>query len=140
MKFLSYCIVLLILFQKCEVKNSNDTMSGLKIDTLIYTAEFKLLVDNTLEKVYDTNQITKVEDAILLVKIYNSIVSYDLLSQESYSFFYKKFNEVYLEKISYVLNCNLSIGMGYYCEKYKLIIGGVKYPKSSYIVILELQK
>jgi hypothetical protein len=115
-------------------------MSNLKIDTLTHTAEFKLLVDSTLKKVYDANQITKAEDAILLVKIYNSIASYGLLSQEPYKFYNAKFDEVYMKKISEVLNCKLSVGMGYYCEKYNLIIGGAKYPKSSYIVILELQK
>jgi len=127
-------------FQKCEVKNSNETMSSLHIDTLKHTAEFKLLVDSTLRKVYGANQITKIEDAILLVKIYNSITSYRLLGQEPYKFFHTKFDDVYMKRISEVLDCQLSVGMGYYCEKYKLIIGGARYPQNSYIVILELQE
>jgi hypothetical protein len=140
MKLFVCCIVLLMSLQKCKVKNSNDSMSNLQVDTLTSVSEFKLMVDSTLKKMHNANQITTVEDAVLLAKIYNSIASYGLVSQEPYSLFYTKFNEGFMNRISEVLECKLSIGMGFYCEKYKLIVGGTKYPKGSYIVVLELQK
>lgn len=139
MKLLLSAIILIILLQQCQLnKSAQPPVKDFQSDTLKYLNEFNLLVDSALIKLGNTDQITDVKQAIMLVKISNSIWSYDLSNQEPYKKFETKFDEVYLPSIVKLLDCEISLGMGYASKKYNLIIGGVKYPQNSYIRILEL--
>lgn len=137
-KLLPYLFLISLLNFTCNFKNAQNEeikINSQPIDTIKDLAQFKFLVnDLKIMKQRDSS----ISNMVILVKISNSISSYNLKGQRYYTF-QTKFDKI-LQKVIQILNCKATIGMGIACPDYNLNIGSLRFLSGSYIVINELNK
>jgi len=140
---MSYPIRLLYLFMLvCLVACRNNVAEArelVAIDTVADKADFNIVLSRALKNAKNSDTLST-NDAIVLVRVYNSIQSYNLDNNKLYKSFVDTFNTAYLSDIIKKFNCEVSVGLGFYCEKYQLMIGGLQFPRNSYIVIKDVDK
>ncbi len=140
-KLLPYLFLISLLNFTCNFKNAQNEeikINSQPIDTIKDLAQFKFLVDDYLKIMKQRD--SSISNMVILVKISNSISSYNLEGEEPYYTFQTKFDQEYLRKVIRILNCEATIGMGIACPDYNLNIGSLRFLSGSYIVINELNK
>lgn len=133
------CYLLIFLFTKCNTTTRQDIPIQVNLkDTIESVSEFESIVSNEIVRLRVTDSLT-IKDAIGLVKIYNSITSYQLTENKTFKMFYSNFNNSYMAKVVKVIQFEPSIGMGLYSKKYDLLLGSLRFPSNSYIFISEIR-
>jgi hypothetical protein len=140
MKFLFAFIVTFVSIISCTTGTAKKPILLNLNDTLQTVTQFKEVVSEALRYSEDTIKTISENEMIKFVKIYNSIFSYGLTEESPYDKYFRRFDERFSLKAVKMFECEVSIGMGYYCPKYKLAIGGGSFPQNSYIVIANLQQ
>jgi hypothetical protein len=114
----------ILLFFSCkqapDITPSKKQSNGDTSFTL-YDFKEKVETDKTIVSEPFTNPDTA--RCIELIKVYNTI-SYYSLQDSVYTSFSRYFDKNYLMNIVNVLGCEVTVGMGFYCSKYNINIGG----------------
>lgn len=113
-------IILLFFFCACSMKKQEVIKKN--VMTLL---EFKA---KTIEKNIELKKLVQLNDSasIELIKISNTINYYNL-NDTPFQTYQVIFLNTYLQKIVTRLGCQISAGMGYYCPKYNISIGGASW-------------
>jgi hypothetical protein len=143
--------LILILFTSCyNYQNSKSKLANcisvkkyeiviknlINSDTFDNLYTFQIFSRSIFDKYYDTSQIKVDTDAIIILKISNTIASYSMLDIKMLNKSNEKLKlEGYNVKIMRLLNFKPTIGLGLYSEKYDIIWGGLKFPYKSYYYI-----
>jgi hypothetical protein len=112
MRITRLLIVLIIIAHTCNSKNQTDV--DMNTDTLKTQSEFQHLTDSLFSTVERPNHELTDSEAITLAKAYNTIASYSLSSSEPFRSYFQKLDGKYMQKITKILDCEISIGMGYF--------------------------
>lgn len=117
-------INLVIMFLSIAINSGNDYHSTECTGIVISKKKFDRLVEH-LNSLYEKGGITKKDDYVLSVRVYNTIVTDELKDKEQYLLFYNNFN-TYFEQTVKFLEAEVSHGMGLYSKKYNVHIGGAQ--------------
>lgn len=85
-------------------------------------SEFKNMVEVQLPKLQETQLMDSVE-AVNRIKLYNTIYYYSL-NDLVFTKYRSDFDRFCLNNIVKEFDCKVSVGMGYYCPKQNIFIGG----------------
>lgn len=115
-----------------ESKVENDTDSfGICIGRM----EFTKLV-SFYSNIMRNGDSIAIDDAIILIRIYNTInTSFELRKDSFNHICIKLFFDKYMIKICEMLNCYVSKGLSLYSKEYKIRIGGFIDKNSVYCII-----
>jgi hypothetical protein len=117
-------IVILLFFLSCnQAPHTTPSKQQSNSDISFTLREFEKKVEN--DKTIVSEPFTNFDTAryIELIKVYNTI-SYYSLQDSVYTSYRRYFDKNYLMNIVNVLGCEVTVGMGFYCPKYELNIGG----------------
>lgn len=126
-KRLSVILFIVMAFSQCTLEKDNYSAKSVSFDEFIG----KVVTYNQIME----DSIITTDSAIELVRVYNTINGYSLQSLEVCNQFYGKFTSEFVVKCVKQLQCELSIGMGYYCKDSDIFIGGGVFWKNSYYQI-----
>lgn len=126
--------VVLVLFNTaCAQQNKLKRNDTLKMNI----KEFKIKVENRINFIL-SNDTMKLEDAVDMVRIYNTIShNVSLLKEDNNSKYVKLFFGKHSEEASHLLKALPTKGMAYYSKDYDLYIGGPPHTNSKYEIVEE---
>lgn len=122
-----FIFVLVMILFACDNTSNND-----KFTFNSFISEVEIGYEQMIDAKYELNK----KDAVHLAKLYNSIYYYGLKSESLCGKFIFKFENDYIKRISELLDCSVSFGMGMFCEDFDLFIGGaLRFEPNSYYEI-----
>jgi hypothetical protein len=102
--------------------------------------DFNKMILKYSTQVCDTNLNLTPEDALVYVKLYNTIYFYELKNSESmYSIYLSDYYQCASKRVQAILETKTGIGMTLYSPKYNISIGGPTFCKGCYYSIKELK-
>lgn len=129
---LIYCLL------PCLVSNSQDTVSIEQFDSLVVQQHIKM------ENILNSRDTLMSEEAVILIKIENTIlygvekfIGMDEFNdrKKKYINFDSCFSLHFIKKVIMKLDARISYGLGWYSEKYDIMLGGnMTNPKNWYYI------
>lgn len=134
-------VAIILAFFSCNQEPDTGSSKQKSNGDISFTLlDFEKKVENNNSLVKESFRKLDTAKYIELTKLYNTI-SYYSLRDSVYSSFRRNYDKNYLMSIAEVLGCEATVGLGFYCPKYELNIGGaLRFAPGTYFKIDSLHE